>query len=78
MSLAGRFKHALLVNRTWKQIVLKNMVWATLAEAIVRGLKLLVLPALAKWSAKGKAGLVTFSGLLELLITRTGLATSTL
>ncbi|TMI83243.1 MAG: hypothetical protein E6H03_04040, partial [Bacillati bacterium ANGP1] len=38
MSLAGRFKHALLVNRTWKQIVLKNMVWATLAEAIVRGL----------------------------------------
>ncbi len=48
MNLAEHFKQALLVNRNWKQIVLKNMVWATSAEAIVRGLKLLVLPLIAR------------------------------
>ena len=39
---------ALLVNRNWTQIVLKNVVWAALAEGIVRGLKLVVLPLIAR------------------------------
>lgn len=61
MSLAGRFKHALLVNRTWKQVVLKNMVWATLAEAIVRGLKLLVLPLVARAFGPAQFGQFAFA-----------------
>jgi len=61
VSLAGRFKHALLVNRTWKQIVLKNMVWATLAEAIVRGLKLLVLPVVARAFGPAQFGQFAFA-----------------
>jgi len=61
VSLAGRVKDALLVNRTWKQIVLKNMVWATLAEAIVRGLKLLVLPLVARAFGPAQFGQFAFA-----------------
>jgi len=43
-----RLRASLLVNRHWEQVVIKNMVWATLAEAVVRGLKLAVLPLIAR------------------------------
>ena len=61
MSLAEHFKHTLLVNRHWKQIVLKNMVWATLAEAIVRGLKLLLLPLIARVFGPAEFGKFAFA-----------------
>jgi O-antigen/teichoic acid export membrane protein len=51
----------LLVNRHWEQIVFKNIVWATLAEAIVRALKLLVLPLIARVFGPAEFGKFAFA-----------------
>ena len=56
-----RLRAALLVNRHWEQVVFKNMVWATLAEAIVRGLKLAVLPLVARIFGPAEFGKFAFA-----------------
>jgi len=48
VTLFRRLQTTLLVHRHWEQVVFKNMVWATLGEAVVRGLKLAVLPLIAR------------------------------
>lgn len=54
-------RQALFVNLHWTQIVLKNMVWATLAEAVVRGLKFLLLPILARVFGPAEFGKFAFA-----------------
>ena len=61
MKLLRRLRAALLVNRHWEQVVFKNMVWATLAEAVVRGLKLLVLPLIARVFGPAEFGKFAFA-----------------
>jgi O-antigen/teichoic acid export membrane protein len=56
-----RLRALLLVNRHWEQIVIKNMVWATLAEAVVRGLKLAVLPLIARVFGPAEFGKFAFA-----------------
>jgi O-antigen/teichoic acid export membrane protein len=56
-----RLRAWLLVNRHWEQVVFKNMVWATLAEAVVRGLKLAVLPLIARVFGPAEFGKFAFA-----------------
>lgn len=61
MRLLERLKATLLVNRYWEQVVLKNMVWATLGEVLVRGLKLAVLPLIARMFGPSEFGKFAFA-----------------
>jgi len=56
-----RLRAWLLVNRYWEQVVFKNIVWATLAEAVVRGLKLAVLPLIARVFGPAEFGKFAFA-----------------
>lgn len=80
MRLLERLRTALLVNRHWEQVVFKNMVWATLAEAVVRGLKLAVLPLIARMFGPAEFGKFAFAysfASLFNVVFDAGLATTT-
>ena len=61
MSLLRGLGASLLINRHWTQVVVKNIVWATLAEGTVRGLKLIVLPLIARVFGPAEFGRFAFA-----------------
>ena len=75
-----RLRASLMVNTAWEQVVFKNIVWATLAEAVVRGLKLAVLPLIARVFGPAEFGKFAFAfsfASLFNIVFDAGLATTT-
>ena len=76
----ARLRTLLLVNRHWEQVVFKNVVWAALAEAVVRALKLAILPLIARAFGPAEFGKFAFAysfASLFNIVFDAGLATTT-